>query len=485
MDRQQLSAISIQELGELFMTTVRQAGPELLEADLAGHPGGTRRQLQGLRRPGRARVVETVMATIAATQVTVQPTCAGCGERARLVELRRARHLHGLVGDYTLHRPYFVCDTCHHGVIPVDERLGLGRGACSPGLSRVVARLGIEDAFGEGVDGIAEALGVEVAKEGVRRITEGLGAVAEAEQQAMIAVARAGEVPPLDADAGEPTVLAVEVDGIMVHTDDAWHEAKVGTVAPLGPKIEVDPDSRRERLRWGRASSWVGLEGSEDFWFRVYVEACRRGLGTTALTTIVVLADGAEWIWKAAAGFLGIGDVEVVEIVDYYHAVEHLWVVANTVFGAGTPHAHAWVEPLKRRLLEDGASPVITALQTVVATDSLAAEEVRKALGYFTTHAARMNYPAFVARQFTIGSGAVESAGKLLVGEREKGARVPACGCRWTRVGAQTVATLRALHRSGRWVSFWQTQPQCRRPAVFPRLPTLDPSPDAPSARAA
>jgi hypothetical protein len=457
MDRRHLSALSIQELGELFMTTLQQGEPELLEADLEG----IERHLQRLIRPVMGRVVETVMATIAATQAPLQPVCAGCGDQLRLVDLQRDRQVQGLVGDYTLRRPYFVCDPCHHGMAPVDERLGLGRGALSPGLSRVAARLGLEDAFGEGGDVLAEALGVDVAKEGVRRVTEGIGAVAEAEQQALMAASRQGAIPPLDADAGHPTVLAVEVDGIMVHADDAWHEAKVGTVAPLGPETELDPDTERERLRWGRASYCVGIEPSEDFWFRTYGEACRRGLGTTELTTIVILADGAEWIWKSADRVLGIDAVEVVEIVDYYHAVEHLWTVANAVFGAGTPKARGWAEPLKRRLLEDGALPAITALQQLAVPDPLAAEEVRQALGYFTTNEARMNYPAFVARQLPIGSGAVESAGKLLVGEREKGA-----GMRWTRAGAQAVATLRALHRSGRWQSFWQTQPQRRRPPV-------------------
>ena len=457
MDRRELSATSIQELGEVFMATLHQAGPELLSADLAG----IEHHLQRLMRPVMGQVVERVMATIAATQVTLQPVCDGCDAPLRLIDLKRDRQLQGLVGDYTLHRPYFVCDTCHRGRAPVDERLGLGRGSLSPGLSRVAARLGIEGAFGEGVDVLAESLSVDVAKEGVRRITEGLGAVAEAEQQTLITAARQGEIPPLDADAGRPAVLAVEVDGIMVHTDDAWHEAKVGTVAPLGPDCEVDQDSGRERLEWGRPSYCVGIEPSEDFWFRVYVEACRRGLGTKELATVVVLADGAEWIWSAAARFLGIDAVEVVEIVDIYHAVEHLWTVANTIFGAGSPKAHAWVEPLKRRLLQNGATPVIAALRTLVAPEALAAEELRKAIGYFTTNAARMNYPAFVARQFPIGSGAVESAGKLLVGEREKGA-----GMRWTRAGAQAVATLRALHRSGRWQAFWQTQPQRRRPPV-------------------
>lgn len=475
MGRRDLSATSIQELGEVFMVALQQAGPELLSADL----GGIEHHLQRLMRPVMGRVVERVIATIAASQAPLQPACPSCGDQMRLIDLKRARRLQGLVGDYTLHRPYFVCDACHHGMAPVDERLGLGRGALSPGLSRVAARLGIEDAFGEGVDILSEALGVDVAKEGVRRITEGLGEVAEAEQQAMMTAARAGEIPLRDTDTGHPTVLAVEVDSIMVHTDGTWHEAKVGTVAPLGPDIEVDPDGARERLRWERASFCVGLETSEDFWFRTYGEACRRGLGTTELATVVVLADGAEWIWSAAARFLGIDAVEVVEIVDIYHAVEHLWMVANTVFGAGTPQAHAWIEPLKRRLLQDGALPVIRVLEEQVVADPPAVEEVRRAIGYFTTNAERMNYPAFVARQFPIGSGAVESAGKLLIAEREKGT-----GMRWTRAGAQAVATLRALHRSGRWDAFWRTQPQCRRPAVVPRPPATDPSIDAPSARA-
>jgi hypothetical protein len=475
MDRPQLSALSIQELGEMFTQTLQQAEPDLLGADLEG----IERQLQRLMRPVLGRVVETVLAAIAATQATLQPRCDHCAAPLRLIALQRKRQLQGLVGDYTLQRPYFVCDTCHRGRAPVDERLGLGRGTLSPGLGRVAARLGLEDAFGEAAEILAEALGVEVAKEGVRRITEGLGAVAEAEQQAWMAAARQGEIPPLDAAAGQPTVLAVEVDGIMVHTDDAWHEAKVGTVAPLGPETEIDPDTERERLVWGRASYCVGMEEAEAFWFRTYVEACRRGL-TRDLETVVVLGDGAEWIWKAAARFLGIEEVEVVEIVDYYHAVEHLWEVANAVFGAGTPQASAWVKPLKKRLLEDGASPVIQALEEVALPEAGVAEEVGKATGYFTANAERMNYPAFVARQFPIGSGAVESAGKQLVGEREKGA-----GMRWTKAGAQAVATLRALHRSGRWDAFWQSQPQLRRPAVFPRSPEPRPPTTARSERAA
>lgn len=96
---------------------------------------------------------------------------------------------------------------------------------------------------------LAEVLSVDVPHEAVRRMTEGIGAVVEAEEQALIAAARRGEDISQDPDAAAPRVRAVEVDGIMVHTDRAWHEAKVGAVAPLGPEVEVDADTGRERLR--------------------------------------------------------------------------------------------------------------------------------------------------------------------------------------------------------------------------------------------
>jgi len=93
-----------------------------------------------------------------------------------------------------------------------------------------------------------------------------------------------------------------------------------------------------------------------------------------------------------------------------------------------------------------------------------AAEEARTARGYVADHAARMEYPAFVARPFPIGSGAIESLCTMLIEEREKGS-----GMRWSAQGAQAVATLRALHRSGQWAAFWQQHPQRRRLALCPR----------------
>jgi len=473
MDRADLSAAIIADAGETVMTLLRGALPRLLSADLAS----VERELQGLGRLLWGRVVEEVIGGRAQDEGGA-PSCTRCGQSMRRVEAARPRHLQGLVGDYTLRRAYYHCASCGEGQAPLDAALGLGRGTLSPELLRVVCRVGVEEAFAEAADIVHEALGVGVSADSAERATERMGAVAEARVQEAVGRVKQGqaawsaaliEAPPTNG------VLAVEVDGVQVHRDDGWHEMKVVTVAPLGPALHHERASRRTHLAWGAASYGAGFEEAEDFWYRAYVEAARRGLGTPAVQTVVVLGDGAEWIWHRAAAFLGAGTHEVVEIVDIYHAYEYLWNVGHALFGAGTAEAMRWVEALTDQLYERGGAPVVAALAASHAPSAEAAEVVRIAHGYFTTQAARMDYPRFVARQFPIGSGAVESTCKSLVEARAKQA-----GMRWSRAGAQTVLSLRALQRSGCWTRFWQTQPQRRHLHLCPRArPHRRPQPSA------
>jgi len=228
----------------------------------------------------------------------------------------------------------------------------------------------------------------------------------------------------------------------------------------------------------------VGGEDAEAFWWRVYVEALRRGLGlgTPAVRTVVVLGDGARWIWDRARPFLGLPRVEVVEIVDIYHAYGYLWAVGNALYGAGNLRAAAWVEPLKDQLYLHGAAPVRAALTTLEPTTAEAAQAIDDAQTYFTRNVARMDYPRFVARPLPIGSGAVESACTCLVEARLKQA-----GMRGGVSGRQAIASLRAVQRSGRWAAFWQTHPD-RQPAATappPAPPVVTTSVTRPAAPAA
>ena len=454
MDRIDLSEDSIHEVGMLFEAALQAAAAEMSTDYLLG----LERRLQAVGRAVLGQVVERVLARRAAREGVERLPCPHCGGPMRRVDLARARHIQGVVGDYTIRRAYDLCDACRRGQAPLDVRIGLGPGTLSPTLLRAVCRLGIETSFEEAMDAARETLGVTVADETARRDTEGIGAVAEAEQPAAVDAARQGR--PLTATAPIDTqVLAVAVDGVQAPHRDGWHEMKVGTFAPLGPGLRIDAETRRAHLAWGTASYCAGGEEAEAFWWRVYAEACRRGLGTPTVRTVVLLGDGAEWIWHRAKHFLRVRGVELVEIVDIYHVYEYLWEVGNAVFGAGSAAAAGWVQPLKDRLYEQGAAPVLAALHALTPDTDAAAEVVRVAIGYVTTHAVRLDYPRFVARQFPIGSGAVESTCKVLITARAKGA-----GMRWSGAGLQAIASLRALQRSGRWDSFWQTQPQRRSP---------------------
>jgi hypothetical protein len=130
----------------------------------------------------------------------------------------------------------------------------------------------------------------------------------------MIVHAQAGQPPPAAVEPA-PAALVVEVDGVHVHAGGDWHEMKVGLVAPLGPATRTINETGRVALTLGRQSACAGFETAASFWYRVYVAACQRGLGGPELALVVVLGDGADWIWRYAWQFLGRRGVEVVEIL--------------------------------------------------------------------------------------------------------------------------------------------------------------------------
>src|SRR2546423_9240758 len=298
MDRSELSETIVHERGALFEAEVRAAGPVLVAADL----DGMEQRVQQLSRRVCGALIERVLA-VRAEAPAPRPPCPACGGLLRLVEQARGRHLQGLTGDVTLRRPTYVCTrtACGQGYAPLDEQLGLGAPTLTPRLARVACRAGITTAFEEAAAHLEEELGVDVSDETVRRVSEAVGAVAEAQQQAAIAPAQQGRLArPVD---GAVDVV-VAVDGCQVPLDDGWHEMKVARVAPLGPARRHDARSGRTFLAWGPSVCCAGLESAEDFWYRVYVTACQGGLSQQT-RRVVVLGDGAEWIWKRAAHFVG------------------------------------------------------------------------------------------------------------------------------------------------------------------------------------
>ena len=171
------------------------------------------------------------------------------------------------------------------------------------------------------------------------------------------------------------------------------------------------------------------VEGHPHRVAQAYREAQRRGFDTAARR--VVIGDGAPWIWQLAAEqFPG-----AIEIVDIYHAKQHLCDVAKTLYGPGTDLADQWARDRRAELDAGRLRAVVAALRIHVETTP----EARRCIHYVFGNRHRMRYPQFRAKGLCISSGVVEAGCKQI------GARLKRAGMRWTVAGANAIIALRLL----------------------------------------
>jgi hypothetical protein len=201
-----------------------------------------------------------------------------------------------------------------------------------------------------------------------------------------------------------------------------------------------DPDS----------TTYVGaVETAEEFGYRIYTEAWRRGWEWA--TTKIVIGDGAVWIWNLAdEHFPG-----AVQIVDLYHARQHLAELAALRHPHDAATKKLWLAPMKD-LLDDGRiAELVERLRAIAVEHSDAhpslAKEVLKEADYFATNAGRMNYPAFRAKGFFVGSGVIEAGCKTVAGQRLKRS-----GMFWTVRNANALLALRCCRLNARFEDFWE-----------------------------
>jgi hypothetical protein len=389
-----------------------------------------------------------VAALIGATQRSLdprlrrdRPRCPECGQTAPIHSWRERRVL-TTCGPVTWTRPWAHCRDCHRGWSPTDRVLGLApQQRHSATLRAQLIDLGGATAFAAATGLLARLTGVSVSPETVRTVAETAGAALDRAQRADRETVERTRAPAGPVDAA-PHQLVAETDGVLVRFRSGWHEVKLGVVGGWDPAAPAD----RQRLE---APSYVAArEPVAAFAGRWGAEVARRGglaevaytgsgvgPGLATLRRVVILGDGARWIWAAAAEQFG----ERIEIVDWYHASEHVWAVARAVYGEGTEAAQAWADGGLTALYDAGAAGLLERLRDLDPATAAARTVVATERGYFQTNRDRMRYPAFRAQGWPIGSGAVESSAKHLIQQRLKRA-----GCRWSDAGGQAMVVLRA-----------------------------------------
>ena len=242
---------------------------------------------------------------------------------------------------------------------------------------------------------------------------------------------------------GVPMVLR-ETEGRQGKDDTGrarTRELKLGCVF-----TQTGVDEAGRPVRDEGSTSYVGaIESAEEFGRRIFTEAIRRG--SRFAKQIVVLGDGAPWIWNLAAMHFP----SAIEIVDLYHAREHLSALARVVYGPGSCEEKQWADGRIKELDEGNVEAVLSAMARLLPRTDAAQDEVRKAIGYFQTNAARMRYSHFRSQGLFVGSGVIEAGCKTIAGNRLKQS-----GMQWTVRGANAIIALRCCDLSGRWEQYWE-----------------------------
>ena len=343
----------------------------------------------------------------------------GCGERAKSKE-RESRSMVTLAGTHSIVRRKYRCANCGAWGVPRDMLLGIGSGNYSVGVVALSSEVAAAFSFQASEDFLARRFGLDLCCKQVQRLAQRTGGVISSNELALAESVAVDKTSIVSAE--QPELLTVSADGLMVNSDGGWTEMKCASLIS----------------GYGR-STIASMERSEKFGELLYLEAMRRGAGNAG--DVVFVADGAAWIWKLAAHHFP----NAVEIVDWYHATQHLWQIGSAWYGDGTGKARGWVERNKARLMEDGVDRVISSIKQWKPTDEEGQRVKRENLHYFTTNAHRMLYATYREMGYPIGSGSVESACKQY-GE----GRLKQAGMRWKRPGIEAIAHLRSALLNGR-----------------------------------
>jgi hypothetical protein len=296
---------------------------------------------------------------------------------------------------------------------------------------------------------------LEVTTKSVERTAEAIGAdIAQGEQEE---IQRAVQLDlPIMLGKSVP-ILYVQMDGTGIPV------VKKETVGRQG-KTEGQPSHTREvklgcvftqtardkkgfPIRDPDSTTYTGaIETAEEFGKRLYVEAWKRGWSRAEKK--VVMGDGAEWIWNLAEQhFPG-----AVQIVDLYHARQHLWDLARRLYPNNEAGQKAWMKLHQKRLLDKGKiQKLVAAIRSIHSTNSEVADKIRIEADYFNRNADRMRYPQFRKQHLFVGSGVIEAGCKTVIGSRLKKS-----GMFWTVRGANAIIALRCCHLNGRFEDYWE-----------------------------
>lgn len=362
----------------------------------------------------------------------------------------RKKEVLTVVGTVEINRAYYYDRQSGEGMCPKDKVLDIEGTSFSPGVRRIMTRVGTYRSFGLGQEDIKELAGLDVTAKEIERTCNKLGQQTEAFFNSQ--AAEALKVVPLQAapklyvcmdGTGVPMVKKelLNRQGKAEDGQAKTREVKLGCVF-----TQTKLDEKGRPVRDEGSTSYVGaIETAEVFSKRLYAEARRRGVDRAK--EVIVLGDGAPWIWNIADEcFPG-----AVEIIDLYHAREHYWKAGRACSALNKKKLQKWAEARRKELDAGRPQDVVKAIKKLANLFGSDKEICEREIGYFEKNKERMRYADFRERGFFVGSGVLEAGCRSVIGQRLKQS-----GMHWSVAGANNIIALRCCFASNRWEDFWE-----------------------------
>jgi len=319
----------------------------------------------------------------------------------------------------------------------------------SEGVAKQAVKYSAKMSYGDATEALQELGQIEISENSVWRLTQEWGEAMkqEEENETERANTQVEQAAPRPGTTKSDTRLGASMDGCMIYVRaEDWKELKCGCVFDVEWTTIFD-SATKEMVEVGHAThtSYIShLGGPEAFGRKLWSEAKRRHWHAASDTQVV--ADGAPWIWNLVGDYL----YDAHQLVDWYHATEHLGLAANLAFGEGSALALHWFKQQENPLFQGHADQIIRAITDLAEEKPPHHEELLKQAGYFENHQHRMNYLDMRSEGWVIGSGMVESGAKRFKDRFTK------AGMRWSRIGAERLLPVRTAVLSGRFDERWR-----------------------------
>lgn len=451
-----------QQLGEMIKIAV-------MEQIETGEAQPTIAQIeQGMRESLRQIGQESLGMVLSGLQKTAEREIeCKCGGKLGY-QRKRVATVISVFGRVRYERAYYAGCKCKKGKAPLDEQYGLVPGAVTAGLAALLAQAGVAFSYDESPRWLETFLLFDVAENTVRSETEQMGELeAKAEKGWIEQSQKESYLQERERQPGMiPKQLYGSMDAAKVRTEprpkkgeakeahEDWRDMKtlcwyeVETVQPAQQTLRQRKKVQREQpaLRAKNMRYFCDISEAEEFGKLLWATGCR--LNADLSPELIFLGDGALWIWNLVGKYYP----HAVQILDWFHAEEHLEGVAAAAF-TDPAERTTWLEPVTQALWNGQVEDVILACQALATTCLKAAQ----AATYFANNIERMRYDRFRAAGYMIGSGTIESACKQIVTHR-----LCLPGAQWEVEGAIYTAKARASWLSGTWPSL------CRARSALP-----------------